>query len=426
MLLLTAACAREQPPTWHQDVRPLLERHCDTCHRAGGLAPIDFTDQRTATANAQAMVAAVRAGLMPPWLAADGCADYLDNPRLSADEVNTLEGWAAAGAPAGDRKHPAAPGEPVGPGLSRVDYSLRSPAAYTPPEGQDTYRCFVLAWPASDSRYVTGFRARPGNDALVHHVIVFVIPPDQVASVEQLDAADPAPGYSCFGGPGSSGYPNWLGVWAPGGTERDFPTGTGVPVQPGSKLVLQVHYHPHTPDAGSDQTSVDVAVAASVERQAALVPMVDPGWFSTPRGMAIAPGDANAVFGVSLDPTLHAGWVTQGVLPADQPLDVYAAGVHMHQLGTSASLTLTRADGSRACLLDVPRWDFGWQRGYFFSAPKRVNPGDRLSLACRYDNSAAHQPVVDGVSPPPHEVNWGERTTDEMCLGVFYIAATAP
>ncbi|MDI3289600.1 hypothetical protein [Polyangium sp. 15x6] len=37
------------------------------------------------------------------------------------------------------------------------------------------------------------------------------------------------------------------------------------------------------------------------------------------------------------------------------------------------------------------------------------------------DHTAENQPVVDGVKMPPKDVPWGEGTTDEMCLGTFYL-----
>ena len=67
-----------------------------------------------------------------------------------------------------------------------------------------------MDWPATTDTYITGFRANPGNAPIVHHVIAFLAQPSDVATYQQLDDADPAPGYVCFGGPGG---PN-------GGAER--------------------------------------------------------------------------------------------------------------------------------------------------------------------------------------------------------------
>jgi hypothetical protein len=51
-----------------------------------------------------------------------------------------------------------------------------------------------------------------------------------------------------------------------------------------------------------------------------------------------------------------------------------------------------------------------------------VKPGDQLSIECHWNNSAANQPLVDGKKLEPRDVDWGESTTDEMCLGLLYVS----
>ena len=116
-----------------------------------------------------------------------------------------------------------------------------------------------MDWPATTDKYITGFRANAGNAPIVHHVIAFLAAPADVAAYQQLDDADPAPGYVCFGGPGGpngGAGAHWLGAWAPGSLGSDFPAGTGLKVPAGSKVILQVHYNltnnnrPARPDVG--------------------------------------------------------------------------------------------------------------------------------------------------------------------------------
>jgi hypothetical protein len=82
----------------------------------------------------------------------------------------------------------------------------------------------------------------------------------------------------------------------------------------------------------------------------------------------------------------------------------------MHLLGQSTRLHVQRQDGASACLLDIPRWDFHWQSSYELKNVMTVNPGDRLNLECRFNN------------PGPKDVNWGEGTEDEMCMGFVYMS----
>jgi hypothetical protein len=85
-----------------------------------------------------------------------------------------------------------------------------------------------------------------------------------------------------------------------------------------------------------------------------------------------------------------------------------------------------------SCLLDVPQWDFDWQRTYQLREPVLFEEGDGLWLRCTWDNSQANQPSgmvdTDGDGAPDtyqqletRARNWGDGTTDEMCLGIFYV-----
>jgi hypothetical protein len=90
---------------------------------------------------------------------------------------------------------------------------------------------------------------------------------------------------------------------------------------------------------------------------------------------------------------------------------------HMHQLGRSIHVELDRADGSSACLIDIDgNWDFHWQGSYRLASPVTVNAGDQVKITCTWDNSATHQPLVNGVPQQPRDVTFGEGSTDEMCL----------
>ena len=82
----------------------------------------------------------------------------------------------------------------------------------------------------------------------------------------------------------------------------------------------------------------------------------------------------------------------------------------MHLRGKVGRQAIERAGGDVECLLDIGDYDFNWQTRYRFSEPKILYPGDELALQCTFDNT-------DGDS----ELNWGEGTEDEMCLGVYFI-----
>ncbi len=116
--------------------------------------------------------------------------------------------------------------------------TLSMPEAYTPSapygKGTDDYRCFLLDPGLKKDVWLTGSNVLPGNQLVVHHVILFRVPPDQVAEAEAKDASNAGEGWTCFGGTGLSGdFSNiddasWLAAWAPGGDETKVRDGYGV------------------------------------------------------------------------------------------------------------------------------------------------------------------------------------------------------
>lgn len=399
------------PPTYYEDIKPLVDAKCGNCHRDGGIAPFSLETYEQAKTWAAPSKTAVSNRTMPPWLADNGCNSYKGDRSLSDEQIAAFTAWVDGGALEGD---PAHAGEPLpgGQQFPSVDVSLPLPLEYTPLSEPDDYRCFVLDWAEDTVKYVSAFRATPGEARVVHHVIAFIAPPDQAAEAVALDTADPAPGYPCFGGPGLSGRPQWLGAWVPGDPGKVAPPGTGVRVDPGSKIIVQMHYNTLTAGKLPDRTTLDLALTTSVEKEALVMPWANPSWLKG--NMPIPAFEEDVMHTFSFDPTV---FFSDG-----KPIRFHGAALHMHTLGTRGRLSILRSDGSgsEACLLDVPRWDFDWQGMYDLAEPVDLMPGDRLTLECHWDNSPPNQPIIDGKPKMPTDVNWGEGTTDEMCLGVFY------
>src|SRR5262249_35891411 len=258
-------------PTYHRDIRPLVEQKCANCHVAVGIAPFALSSYDDVAGHKDRLAVVRPARLMPPWQADPSCAEYYQPRNLSDAQIATFTRWIDAGAPVGtpaDYKPP----DITQTGLSRVDMTMPMPVVYTPKITPDEYRCFLLDWPATTTKYVTGFRAQPGNPAIGHHVIAFLAPPDQGAQYDQLDAADPDPGNTCCGGPGGQGFGGWVGAWAPGSSGGDYPLGTGLKIEPGSKIILQVHYNMLGSPPVPDQTAVQVKVDDTVDKTALMLP----------------------------------------------------------------------------------------------------------------------------------------------------------
>jgi hypothetical protein len=69
-------------------------------------------------------------------------------------------------------------------------------------------------------------------------------------------------------------------------------------------------------------------------------------------------------------------------------------------------MTITPAGASTPASLIDETWDFGSQGVY--TATGSAAMGDQITVTCTYTN------------PTSQTVTFGESSTDEMCLGVFY------
>lgn len=389
-----------------RDIQPLVERSCRSCHAAGGVAPLTLETPQQVIGASGALWNAIDKGRMPPFFAASSCNSYQDDPRLTDAEKALFKAWVDEGAPLGDAaeaRHAATPNLPT----VRKDLELSIGGDFDVRKmgESDNYQCFVMNPGNAVDLDVRGFEVIPGNRAVVHHVLAYVIPPSQVAQLEALDAADPKLGYPCqSGGVGIAGATrNQVAGWVPGQFPSRMPADTALALAANSRIVVQIHYNLNALHDASvsplDQTRLALETApAGTFRRGQILPMLKPN-------LAIAAGDTNSV------------QVLEVALPAAfRNATIYRAMGHAHQLATQVKLELIRATGETACVLDNQRWDFNWQRDYSLVTPIATLSGDRIRITCVYDNGPANQAWVNGVQQTPRAVSWGESSFDEMCM----------
>ncbi len=367
------------PVTWHRDVGPIVQQRCQGCHGEGGVAPFALMTYAQAATRHAEVAGSVTSLRMPPWMPTGG-QRFKDSRRLTRGEVDILAAWSAQGAPEGDPAT-APPPRPAPQGLPWVDLKMAPAQAYTPNGGQpDDYHCFILEPGFTETKDFIGFEVRPGTRHQVHHVLLFNVPE---AAAREADAKEAGPGWTCFGDSGVQ-QQSVLGAWAPGSPATRYPEGTGIRVQPGSVVVMQVHYNLTNGPRVADRTEVDLQFSrAPVPQPATLELMANAGF-------AIPPGSEGYQYTFQ---QLLVGGTLWGVLP------------HMHTLGRR--IVLQRESGT---LIDIPAWDFHWQQAYFYEEPVQLPPSvGRLQLTCVWDN------------PTQRTVRWGEGTGDEMCLAYLYL-----
>lgn len=395
--------------TWADNVAPILFNKCASCHRPQGIAPFSLLTYTDAFTYRQSISAAVSSRHMPPWPPDDNYVHFTGARTLSASEISTIVNWVNSGGASGNIGNaPAPPAAPVN-ALGTPDTELRMPDYTSTASNGDIYQCFVLPLRLSTGKFVSAMEVVPGNNSIVHHVLVFQDTSANHAA-QLLDNASPGPGYTSFGGIGVSSA-IMMDAWVPGQTVKKLPAIFGKRIYPNSDLVIQVHY-----PAGSagklDSTKVRIYYNNNTTaRDVRIEPIMN----------HLAPTLVNGPLTIPANTTRT--FEERFTIPAFLKATVLAVGPHMHLIGESIKSFANKPNGDTIRFIDIPHWDFHWQGQYYYQKPVIVDGGSTIRAFATYNNTSSnpHNP-----NNPPQTVNLGEATTDEMMLVYFAFAAYEP
>jgi hypothetical protein len=420
LLLCTQACApaenlHDDPahsghvtgPTYNLDIKKIVDQNCTSCHQTGNIGPFPLTTFEEVKAMAETSLLAMEDRRMPPWPADPDCRRYKHELLMEKQNIQTFRDWVDAGKPEG-----------VASDLESTELALDSAYApivpshvalpyepYTPSlEYADDYRCLPLDIEFTEDMYITESEVIPGELDLVHHVLLYAVPPSRVALLEEFDAAEPGPGYTCFGG-GEVATPIPIGAWVPGMPPIRIGLDAAIRVPAGARVVMQVHYNVLAVEPRPDLTTWHVTMSNEKPKY-----LIESRPFAH-HTIYIPSGDAEVKQSKEYINNTNQIW------------DIVSVAPHMHLLGYRIRVDYINEQGEEECIIDIPEWDFNWQRSYAFRHGEHVQvaPGEGLRLTCYYDNSATNQPVVNGKMLDPTDVFWGDGTLDEMCLSYITV-----
>jgi hypothetical protein len=435
----TVAGAEKPAPTYYKDVARIFQKNCQDCHRPNQVAPFALLSYEQAKKRATDIAHVTAERTMPPWPASSNYGGPFRDARVLTDEeIATLQAWADAKCPEGDPKDGPEPRKFSSDwALGEPDATLKMPEPYTlSATGSDDFRVFVLKTDFPEDRWIRAVDFRPGNHAVVHHIIAGV---DPSGRGRELDAADPGPGYFDLGGFGD-GVPisAFLPIWTPGAKARYCPEGTGYMLPKGADILIQVHYH-KSGKAETDATSVGLylsskplprqvhtgfvfpnlsirqALAARAKAEEAKAAGKNIGILELLRqvdAMVIPAGATNYEVKASTKP--GAGMFAR---PLERDILITSVMPHMHWLGKDFTFSAVLPDGkTRIPLIKIDHWNFNWQGTYAFQSPIKVPKGAWFEVEAHFDNSESNPA---NRNKPPKVVQWGEGTNDEMCIGIF-------
>jgi Copper type II ascorbate-dependent monooxygenase, C-terminal domain len=388
-------------PTFYRDVLPILQKHCQVCHRAGGIAPIAFETYEQTRPYAEAVRTATTNRTMPPWFAVKGIGKFSNDPSLSDQQIALLVDWAAAGAPAGSPNDAPPPRKWSGRWtIAKPDVTFAmSEGVPIPADGEVDYTYEIVPTNFKEGRWVQGSEILPGMPENVHHAVVYVRPPDS-RWLRHAPVGKPFTA-SVLTSAEDRRDAMWtdsdiLLVYAPGSTPDDWPEGMAKYVPAGSDFVFQMHYTTNG-KAGKDVTQIGLRFAKQEPEKRVLTLQLTNDHFVIPPGVPDYRAEA---------------W---GTLPNDALLLSFFP--HMHVRGKEFEYNIVEKGGSVQTLLRV-NYHFHWQMSYRLAEPLALKAGTKLQAVAWWDNSRGNPHNPD----PGAAVRWGEQTSDEMMVGFFDVA----
>lgn len=396
--------------TWYRDIQPIIHQRCGLCHTSPPMfgAPRSLMNYRDLMAT-NAFGQPVHELVAYRLIAGPGRMPPAGQPEATEEEIQKILDWSALGAPMGaepaDSGVQADAAEPdggielpwsdggtspsPGPGFRYVDLWGHAEndygRAYVAERGTDgtSYICFAFDLPDNPDpnalpETIIAFEPFIDNYLHVHHIFAYAVEPDN-------DVPDGP--YNCILG----GNGRIIGSWFPGRGNTYLPEGVGVPVTPGMRLNMQIHFDSVQAGGAPDMSGIRLLLTQE-------------------QGL-IQAGETWAGIDWPM-PNLGPGRVTMQSVVTNtyDNVTIFTATPHMHAKGQNIRLEYRyAADPANQwrTLRYLDPWDFTNQILYDIEPPLVLNPGDQLRTTCEWDT--ANGPIIQGQS-----------SDNEMCYWFLY------
>lgn len=371
--------------TYSNQIARVLNKNCVFCHREGQIGPFSLTSYEDAAGWAEMINEVVQEQRMPPWHADPKFGEFSNDCRLSDEDKQSIARWVAAGAPQGDPGDlPEPPKFAAGWMIPEPDQVIYMGEPFTvPAEGTVPYQSFVVDPGWTEDKWVTAMEPKPGTPAVVHHIVMYVVPPRGASKYFSADLPKTAL--------------DWFASFSPGLRPPVLPKGTARFIPKGSKLLFQLHYTPNgTKQEDRSYVGIKFADPKTVKREVAVQ-------HCGTHDFVIPPGEG-----------AHE---VESWYEFEHDSLLWSVSPHMHVRGKDFNYKLIYPDGKEETVLNVPQYDFGWQTTYILAEPRRVPKGTKMHCIAHFDNSENNLNNPD----PTKEVRYGPQTWEEMMYGWFEI-----
>lgn len=384
--------------TFYKDVQPIIHQNCAPCHQPDKAGPFNLITYEDVSNKADFIVYVTRSRYMPPWQADPTYQTYMNERRLTDDEIATIQQWVMQGKKAGDPKSAKKIEIPGGPYPERkpdFSFPMQKPFIVSD-ESKDDYRFFNIPTNLPEDTYLEAIEFVPGNKRLVHHSRIMTDTSHMVRNIEGLSATDSAIWQF-------NKYPpldRFLYGWVPGNFPIFFPEGTGKKINKNVDLILNIHYAPSAVKE-EDQSTINLYLAkGKIEKEVKTITVTEEHIVEK---RFFLPKNSKPSF--------------EAVYIIDSAIQVISVMPHMHYLGTFFKAYAITPDKQEIPLIKINSWDFNWQTSYQFKELIYIPKGSLLKVEASYDNTAGNP---SNPSFPPKDVSYGWNTTGEMMNLVLY------
>jgi peroxiredoxin len=380
----SAKMAIENSVSYANDIAPILEQRCVTCHQEGGIAPFAMNNHQMIQGWSPMIRETLITKRMPPGQIDSEYADTFHGVNhITIEETQKLISWIDNGSVNNGSSDPLAEfvtkpekwlnGEP--------DMIIQIPPQQIPATGVQDYRNLTIPLDLEEDVWVKAVEFEAGDPTVLHHIIAFSYGPNGINEFEILNQ-----------GIG-------LGAYAPGNELNLYPENSGYPLKAGGGLLLQMHYTTSGKEA-TDASEIGLYL-----------------WDEDPEKVIL--GGSAADLDINIPPFEgNHEMVASKTFRTDSYLTML--GPHMHYRGFDANFKLKYPDGRVEEVLNVPNYQFNWQKTYDFKEPLFLPSGTELVFRATFDNSEQNPFNPD----PSQTLTWGEQTWQEMFFGFFrYVEA---
>jgi hypothetical protein len=411
VLLMTATLSAGQTPapgaqpvvTFTKDVAPILQNHCQACHRPDTFAPMSLLTYEEVRPWAKSIRQKVAAREMPPWFIDKGVGvqRFKDDVSLSDQEIATILKWVDSGAPMGNPADMPLPRKFENAGtwqIGQPDFLVKLPNDLVVPARAPDRWADVLVDPGlKEDRYIQRVQIIPNKGyQVIHHIRTSLV---EARDATRNSGSTDAPDELQLGEQGV-----FLNEYAIGKKGDVFPDGTARLIKAGTKINFQFHLH-----ANGKETPTNVTL----------------GLKFYPKGYQPTHVIVSQVMRGSGDldiPPNTDNVRADSYLILAKPTRLLSYQPHMHNRGKANCLEAIYPD-ARVETLNCARFRFNWHINYVYDddAAPLLPSGTVLHSISWHDNTAANK-----FNPDPDAlITWGRRTVTEMAepwLGYYYMS----